>query len=211
MTVPNAPDSLQAHWDGVYISKPHDTVSWYQPHSMISLDMIAQAGLPADGSLIDVGAGASALVDDLLALHRYRLTVLDIAPQALAVSQKRLGEQAAQVSWIVGDVTRVDLPAQAFDVWHDRAVFHFLTDAADRTAYVAQVARAVKPGGHVILATFASDGPEQCSGLPVVRYEPADLAAIFASAFTLVSSRRESHVTPAGRVQHFVYCDFVKR
>jgi ubiquinone/menaquinone biosynthesis C-methylase UbiE len=194
------------HWETVYSSKPSDAVSWYQPHADRSLQLIQATGLGPQTKVIDVGGGASTLVDDLL-LHGYQdVTVMDLSASALAVARARQAPMEARVQWLVADVTTAELPAHAFDVWHDRAVFHFLTRAEDRRAYVAQVLRSVKPGGHVIVATFADDGPLQCSGLPVMRYAPEGLHAEFGEPFTLVAHQREAHTTPFGTVQQFVYC-----
>ena len=195
-----------SHWENVYATKAADAVSWYQEHAEESLHLIRATGVPLTGNIIDVGGGASTLVDDLLQGGYTNLTVLDISAAALEVARARLQEWGHTVTWIAGDVTQVDLPTQAYDLWHDRAVFHFLTDEADRRAYVAQVLRAVKPGGHVIVATFAEDGPTQCSGLPVVRYSPSELHAQFGGGFELVKHDRESHVTPFGKIQNFIYC-----
>jgi 2-polyprenyl-3-methyl-5-hydroxy-6-metoxy-1,4-benzoquinol methylase len=196
----------KAHWETVHRTKAPTEVSWYQDHPERSLDFIARTGMPKSGALIDVGGGMSTLADDLLAAGYTDVTVLDIAAAALAVAQARLAERARDVTWIEGDITRVALPAAHYDLWHDRAVFHFLTDPADRARYVAATHHAVKPGGHVIVATFASDGPSQCSGLDVMRYDPASLHDAFGDAFALVDSARETHVTPTGREQRFVYC-----
>jgi ubiquinone/menaquinone biosynthesis C-methylase UbiE len=194
------------HWETVYSSKPSDAVSWYQPHADRSLQLIQATGLGPQAKVIDVGGGASTLVDDLL-LHGYQdVSVMDLSASALAVARARQAPMEARVQWLVADVTTAELPAHAFDVWHDRAVFHFLTRAEDRQAYVAQVLRSVKPGGHVIVATFADDGPLQCSGLPVMRYAPEGLHAEFGEPFTLVAHQREAHTTPFGTVQQFVYC-----
>ncbi len=194
------------HWETVYSSKPSDAVSWYQPHADRSLQLIQATGLGPQAKVIDVGGGASTLVDDLL-VHGYQdVTVMDLSAAALAVARARQAPREARVQWLVADVTTAALPAHAFDVWHDRAVFHFLTRAEDRQAYVAQVLRSVKPGGHVIVATFADDGPLQCSGLPVMRYAPEGLHAEFGEPFTLVAHQREAHTTPFGTVQQFVYC-----
>lgn len=194
------------HWETVYSSKPSDAVSWYQPHADRSLQLIQATGLGPQAKVIDVGGGASTLVDDLL-VHGYQdVTVMDLSAAALAVARARQAPTEARVQWLVADVTTAALPAHAFDVWHDRAVFHFLTRAEDRQAYVAQVLRSVKPGGHVIVATFADDGPLQCSGLPVMRYAPEGLHAEFGQPFTLVAHQREAHTTPFGTVQQFVYC-----
>lgn len=194
------------HWERVYATRAADAVSWYQPHAEQSLALIRGTGAPRSASVIDVGGGASTLVDDLLAEGYGALTVLDLSAAALAAARLRLGPRAAAVTWCVGDVTRVALPGQAYDVWHDRAVFHFLTGEAERRAYVAQVQRAVKPLGHVIVATFAEDGPTQCSGLPVMRYSPEALHAQFGASFALLRQEREAHRTPTGTVQKFIYC-----
>jgi ubiquinone/menaquinone biosynthesis C-methylase UbiE len=194
------------HWEKVYTTKATDAVSWFQPHADLSLGLIEATGVSHDAAIIDVGGGASTLVDDLLANGYTDLSVLDLSAAALAAAQKRLGSRAAKVQWIEADVTKADLPAKRFDVWHDRAVFHFLTSAEDRAAYVQTVFRAVKPGGHVIVATFAEDGPNQCSGLPVMRYRADELHAEFGEAFSLLSHRKEAHHTPSGTVQQFVYC-----
>ncbi|MFN3715737.1 MAG: class I SAM-dependent methyltransferase [Thiobacillus sp.] len=193
------------HWESIYRTKAADAVSWFQPHAVSSLRLIERcAGLAAQ--VIDVGGGASVLVDDLLDAGYRHVTVLDLAESALAVSRARLGERAGRVEWVAGDITRVALPAARYDVWHDRAVFHFLTDHADRARYVAQVLRAVKPGGHVIVAAFGPGGPLQCSGLDVVRYDPGALHAQFGAPFRLLGHATEIHHTPAGKDQEFVYC-----
>lgn len=194
------------HWETVYTTKAADTVSWFQPHANQSLRMIHNIALGNRAAIIDVGGGASTLVDDLVMEGCTDVTVLDLSATALAVAKRRLGRYADAVHWIEGDITRADLPVHRFDVWHDRAVFHFLTDPADRHAYVEQVMRTVRPGGHVIVATFAQDGPEKCSGLPVMRYRPEELHAEFGDAFLLVGHEGEAHPTPVGRVQQFVYC-----
>lgn len=194
------------HWEKVYSTKPTDGVSWYQEHADRSLDLIRGTGVRPDASIIDVGGGASTLVDDLLREGYASLTVLDLSGAALAAARTRLGQRASEVTWLEADITKVGLPAQAYDVWHDRAVFHFLTSEDDRKAYVETVLRAVKPGGHVIVATFAEDGPLQCSGLPVRRYSADELHAEFGQPFTLLRHQREEHHTPFGTVQKFVYC-----
>lgn len=196
----------KTHWEEVYAQRTPDSVSWFQPHAEHSLELIAHAGLARDAAIIDVGGGASTLVDDLLARGYHDLTVLDLSAAALAVAQARLGDDARQVSWVEADITAVDLPSQRYDLWHDRAVFHFLTDAAQRHAYVERVLQSVKPGGHVIVATFAEDGPDRCSGLPVMRYGAETLHAEFGAPFELLEHSRETHHTPGGVVQQFVYC-----
>jgi SAM-dependent methyltransferase len=194
------------HWEKVYATKATDTVSWFQPHADLSLDIIRSTHLGTDAAIIDVGGGASTLVDDLLANGYTDLTVLDLSGAALSAARKRLGMQESRVCWIEADITRADLPASRYDIWHDRAVFHFLTDPADRAAYVRTVLHSVKPGGYVIVATFGEDGPLQCSGLPVMRYSADELHDQFGAAFQLLDHRQEEHHTPSGAVQQFVYC-----
>jgi SAM-dependent methyltransferase len=196
----------QRHWDGAYVQKGATSVSWYRPHLDLSLDLIRQAAPSREAAIIDVGGGAATLVDDLLADGYRDLSVLDIAPEALALARSRLGAAGDRVAWIVGDITRVALLEAHYDLWHDRAVFHFLTAGDARRRYVATVLHAVRPGGAVIVATFAPDGPERCSGLPVARYDAASLHREFGAPFELLDSRRENHLTPAGKQQRFVYC-----
>lgn len=198
------------HWESVYSTKPIHGVSWFQEHAAISLRLIRETGVLGSAPIIDVGGGASTLVDDLL-FHGYSaLTVLDLSGMALAAAKARLGSDATQVQWIESDITSVQLPTHAYEVWHDRAVFHFLTSRAEREAYLEAVLRSVKPGGHVIVATFAEDGPTQCSGLPVMRYSEADLRAEFGASLVLIHYEKEQHPTPMGTVQNFIYCYFRK-
>jgi 2-polyprenyl-3-methyl-5-hydroxy-6-metoxy-1,4-benzoquinol methylase len=194
------------HWEKVYSSKATDAVSWFQPHAALSLELIKATGAGQDASIIDVGGGASTLVDDLIANGYSDLTVLDLSAAALDAARHRLGAQGSKVNWIVADITQAKLPNKRYDIWHDRAVFHFLTTQKQRDAYVRTVFNSVKPGGHVIIATFAEDGPEQCSGLPVMRYRADDLHDEFGDAFTLLKHQKEAHQTPFGTVQQFVYC-----
>ncbi len=194
------------HWDQVYKTKPSDTVSWFQEHAYQSLRLIHNAGSGLDAAIIDVGGGASKLVDDLVMEGYTDLTVLDLSSTAISVAKRRLGKRAKAVNWVVGDVTCAEFPIHRFDIWHDRAVFHFLTSSDERHAYVDCVMRSVRPGGHVIIATFAEDGPEKCSGLPVMRYKPETLHAEFGAAFLLVRHEKEAHHTPSGAIQKFVYC-----
>lgn len=201
---------VKDHWENVYNSKRATEVSWFQPHAEVSLKLILAAELPAGVNIIDVGGGASMLVDDLLDHGYQHLTVLDLSGAALATAKARLGDKAAEVNWLEANVLEAGFPQQAFDVWHDRAVFHFLTEEKDRQRYVQQVLQAVKPGGLVIVATFAEDGPEQCSGLPVVRYEAGQLHGEFGGSFRLLGHEKERHQTPAGFEQKFIYC-FCKR
>jgi len=199
------------HWEQVYATKASDSVSWFQEHAEQSLRLIHNTRLGKDAAIIDVGGGAATLVDDLAAEGYTDLTVLDLSSAALAVAKQRLGKYADAVHWMEGDITSVELPAQRFDIWHDRAVFHFLTDPADRRAYVERLMHAVRPGGHVIIATFAEDGPEKCSGLPVMRYQPETLRAELGDAFLLVEHEKAAHHTPLGAVQQFVYCRYSKK
>ena len=196
----------KSYWEAVYSTKSPDSVSWFQEHAEESIRLIATTGLGNSAAIIDVGGGASKLVDDLLAAGYVDISVLDLSAAAMATARQRLGVLAGHVTWIEGDITEVSLPAARFDIWHDRAVFHFLTDAACRRRYVEQVMRAVRPGGHVIVATFAEDGPEQCSGLPVMRYRADELHSEFGAGFKLLAHRKEEHRTPIGRAQQFVYC-----
>ena len=181
-------------------------MSWYQPEARISLDLIRRVAPDPSTPIIDVGGGASTLVDGLLDAGYGAVTVLDLAPAALALAQQRLGANAARVRWLPADALEVPLPPAAYGVWHDRAVFHFLTDSEDRARYVAQTRRAVRPGGHVIVASFSPEGPPKCSGLDVVRYSPEGMHAEFGEGFRLLDSVREDHHTPGGIVQAFVCC-----
>lgn len=194
------------HWGRIYRTSSPTAVSWYQPEARLSLELIRRVAPDLDAPILDVGGGASTLVDGLLGAGYGDITVLDLARAALARAQERLGSRAAQAKWIVADVLNAPLPAASCAVWHDRAVFHFLTAARDRGRYVAQVARVVRPGAHVIVATFGPDGPKRCSGLEVMRYSSEGLHAEFGAAFRLLDSAREDHQTPNGTVQAFVYC-----
>ena len=179
-------------------------MSWYQPDPAMSLALIDRLRVPKGAPIIDIGGGASLLVDRLLARGHTDLTVLDVSSTALEIARRRLGDPTP-VRWLHEDILTWQ-PDRRYALWHDRAVFHFLTDPADRHAYVERVMRSVRPGGHVIVATFAEDGPEKCSGLPVMRYQPETLHAEFGDAFLLVEHEKEAHHTPSGTVQQFVYC-----
>ena len=194
------------HWEHLYSTKPSNGVSWYQEHAEQSLRLIHETGLSLSASIIDVGGGASTLVDDLLREGYSSLTVLDLSAAALSAAKARLRERAQAVTWIEANILDATLPVQAYDIWHDRAVFHFLTGESERREYVAAVLRSVRPEGHVIVATFAEDGPLLCSGLPVMRYSPFALHMEFGSPFTLLKYEREEHHTPFGTVQQYVYC-----
>lgn len=195
---------LRAHWDEVYSTREETEVSWYQEEPALSLELIRAASVGPGTRVIDVGGGASVLVDRLLDLGYRSPAVLDLSPAALERAKARLGEAAGRVHWIVGDLTRLP-EVGTFDIWHDRAVFHFLTSAADREAYRALVERSLPLGGHLILATFSPEGPDHCSGLPVCRYDAASLAHEVGPSFTLVRSMEERHTTPWGAAQPFVY------
>ncbi|MGD9944263.1 MAG: class I SAM-dependent methyltransferase [Burkholderiaceae bacterium] len=194
------------HWERVYTTKESTRVSWFQEHARQSVELIRQTGASHEAAIIDVGGGASTLVDDLIDDGYSNLTVLDLSAAALSAARARLGAKGDRVSWQVGDVTQFEFPRHAYEVWHDRAVFHFLITQQARDAYVRAVLHAVRPGGNVIVATFAEDGPDQCSGLPVARYSPDALHAEFGAPFTLLRHTREEHHTPFGTVQQFVYC-----
>lgn len=198
------------HWDHVYATKGEAEVSWFQKNPVISLEMIGAASPNHDAAIIDIGGGASRLVDALLQNGYRDVTVLDLSANALDVAKKRLGGAASMVDWIVADATTWQ-PAKTYDVWHDRAAFHFLTDPRDRAAYVERLRSAIAPGGHVIIATFAPDGPEKCSGLPVQRHDSASLAAELGPEFELVETRRETHHTPWDSTQAFQFSRFRRR
>lgn len=201
----------KTYWDTIYQQRQPSEVSWYQPHLTVSLDLLVNTGLSVESRIIDVGGGASTLVDDLLARGVKDVTVLDISGQALAAAKARLGERATRVTWIEADITRAQLPRASYDVWHDRAVFHFLTAAEDRRRYLATMRDALKPDAQVILATFSLDGPPRCSGLEVVKYSPETLLAELGNGFRLLEAREEAHRTPSGAVQSFIYGRFQQR
>ncbi|MDE1942210.1 MAG: class I SAM-dependent methyltransferase [Betaproteobacteria bacterium] len=194
------------HWEQVYATNASNAVSWFQEHAEQSMRLIQGTGVGKDAAIIDVGGGTSTLIDDLLFEGYTNITVLDLSAKALEVTRRRLGNRADSVTWLEGDVTQLTLSAQHYDLWHDRAVFHFLTDPIDRHAYVQQAMRSVRPGGHVIVATFAEDGPEKCSGLPTMRYCPESLHAEFGNAFQLLGHEKVGHHTPFGTEQKFTYC-----
>jgi trans-aconitate methyltransferase len=197
----------QHHWENVYREKGEYQVSWFQETPAISLELLGAVGATPRSAVIDVGGGASRLVDALVEAGYGDVTVLDLSEPAIAIAKARLGERTAAVAWSVGDVTRWE-PSRSYDVWHDRAAFHFLTEASDRTAYAARLTRALRPGGHAVIGTFAMDGPERCSGLPVVRYDAARLSATLGDPFVLVETRRHEHQTPMGGTQRFQFSVF---
>ena len=200
----------KSHWDEVYATKAVDAVSWFETHADDSLRFLQKTGVNLTAAIVDVGGGASNFVDDLLAQCYKNVTVLDIAQQALLAAKTRLGARAAEVNWLVCDITKAEFEANSVDVWHDRAVFHFLTSATDRKAYINNMFHALKPNGHVIIATFAEDGPLKCSGLEIVRYSANSLQAELGELFELVASEKVLHHTPGGNLQQFNYCYFRK-
>jgi len=201
----------QAHWDEVYRSRTATAVSWYRPHLDVSLALLRHAGLHASTRLVDVGGGASTLVDDLLSLGLTDITVLDLSQAALDAARERLGARGKTVRWLAANLLEADFAPTAFDLWHDRAVLHFLSAPADAARYAAQAALAVRPGGHAVIGGFAPDGPERCSGLPVARRSANDVAALLGDAFALVEEHREQHTTPSGNTQAFAYALLQRR
>lgn len=200
----------KAHWERIYQQKQPEEVSWYKPHLDTSLKFLNHAGLNPESPIIDVGGGASTLVDDLLDQGIRSITVLDVSHNALAISKARLAERAAKVAWIEADVTQVKLPVGTYDLWHDRAVFHFLRNSEDRQRYIETLTTALKSNGQLIIATFALEGPPRCSGLEVVRYKPETLQAELGHAFQFVEALEEEHHTPFHTVQRFLYARFQK-
>lgn len=196
----------KSHWEKVYTTKAPESVSWYRAHLETSLALIERTAVARSASIIDIGGGESTLVDDLLLRGYKNLSVLDVSQTAIEVTKKRLGSAAEQVRWLVGDIVEIELESCAYDLWHDRAVFHFLTTPERRITYVQQVTRAVKPGGHVIVSTFGPEGPTECSGLKVTRYGAESLHGEFGGRFRLVESSKELHETPFGTTQQFLYC-----
>lgn len=197
----------QAHWDEVYAARAETEVTWFEANPAISLALIHAADPGRNAAIIDIGGGASRLVDALLDEGYRDVTVLDLSAAALAMAQARLGARAAAVRWIAADITSWE-PAGLFNLWHDRAAFHFLTEPADRAAYLTRLRAALRVGGQLIIGTFAPDGPERCSGLPVQRHDAASLAAVLGPDFALAESRPHEHVTPMGRVQRFQFSRF---
>ncbi|MFC7697390.1 class I SAM-dependent methyltransferase [Bradyrhizobium sp. GCM10028915] len=197
----------EAHWQNVYITKGEKEVSWFQEKPSKSLELIARCGADPETAIIDVGGGASRLVDELLKAGYRNLTILDLSEAALATSRERIGSRSEEVKWISGDATTWQ-PSEQYDIWHDRAAFHFLTEAQDRQDYIARLKSALRHGGKVIIGTFALDGPERCSGLPVQRYDANGLAAVLGPDFRLLSHGLEEHRTPWGASQMFQFSSF---
>lgn len=200
----------KAHWENVYETNAVDAVSWYRQHLDRSLEIIDALGLNADARIIDVGGGASTFVDDLLARGYSNISVLDISQRALEKTKLRLGESALGIDFIAADITSVSLQPNSFDLWHDRAVFHFLTSDADRAAYLENLRLALKPNGHLIIAAFADDGPLKCSGLEVERYDIEKLVRVVGDGFELAENFRDLHRTPFDTTQSFLYARFVR-
>lgn len=200
MSDPNRRD----HWENIYAAKSENEVSWFEKNPAPSLELIDLARLTPDSTIVDIGGGASRLVDSLVARGFRHVTVLDLSKSALDTAKARLGDRGGQVRWVVADVTTWE-PSQNYDLWHDRAAFHFLTNEVDRTAYLKRLTKALRPGGHIIVGTFALDGPERCSGLPVKRYDAVSLAITLGDEFELVATRSHAHCTPWGAVQNFCF------
>lgn len=196
------------HWNRAYQTRAPEETSWYQRRPDLSLKLVAASGVDREAGIIDVGGGSSTLVDCLLDEGYTRLAVLDLSAVALTHSRNRLGARASEVEWFEADVTAFE-PPHRFGLWHDRAVFHFLTEAGDRRAYVATLRRTLQPGGTVIISTFAPEGPPQCSGLDVMRYDEKSILAELGTEFELQEVRRETHVTPRQVNQHFIYFRFL--
>jgi SAM-dependent methyltransferase len=196
-----------AHWENVYQTKGERDVSWFQESPETSLELIRATGVNVDASIVDIGGGASRLVDALVEAGFGNVTVLDLSEKALAISRARLGARCAKVKWIAADVTTWE-PSETHDVWHDRAAFHFLTEPKDRAAYAARVARAVRARGHVIIGTFGLDGPKRCSGLPVTRHDAASIGEVLGPSFELIESRNHAHQTPMRAIQRFQFSRF---
>lgn len=197
------------HWETVYATKSASEVSWYRPHLEVSLALVERCAESKQAAILDIGGGASTLVDDLIAAGFQDVSVLDIAESAVDVARRRLGSAGSEVHWLAEDFLQAKLQPQRYDICHDRAVFHFLNDAGEKRRYFEQVERILRPGGSLILATFAPEGPSRCSGLDVTRYGEEQMKAVSGAAFELVSAQHESHRTPAGSVQEMMY--FVMR
>ncbi len=197
----------EAHWERIFASKADSEVSWFQADPAPSLEALARIGAGPSAAIIDVGGGASRLVDRLVEQGYADVTVLDLSAAALEAAKARLGEAAGKLSWIVADATAW-APARTFDIWHDRAAFHFVVDPDDQASYVERLRRALRPGGFTIIATFAPDGPERCSGLPVARHDSESLSAALGPDFVLVETQRDAHLTPSGAIQRFQFSAF---
>jgi SAM-dependent methyltransferase len=200
--------SQENHWEQVYSTKLTEKLGWYKPHLQTSLTWIEDLSLAADAPLIDVGGGASTLVDDLMDAGYQSITVLDISGKALSLARGRLGKRAELVTWLIHDITSADLPPHHYELWHDRAVFHFLTEPDQQRKYRDNLLKALKPGGHLIIGTFAPEAPPKCSGLPVQRYSKEQLNDVFGAELELMCHHKEQHITPGGVEQMYIYCLF---
>lgn len=200
--------SQKSHWEQVYASEPSDRLGWYKPRLQTSLSWIIELGLDANAPIIDVGGGASTLADDLLGAGHRSITVIDISANALSSAKERMGDKAESVTWLTGDITSIDLPDNHYDLWHDRAVFHFLTEPDQRQGYRDNLLRALKPDGRLIIATFAPEAPPKCSGLPVQRYSREDVEEMLGADFDLERHHKEMHITPGRVEQMYLYCQF---
>lgn len=198
-----------AHWQRVYSDRSPQEVSWYEPTPRVSLEMIGEAGLAPDAAILDAGGGASGLAGHLLAAGFTDITVADISAAALRRARENLGPEAERIAWLQADL-RTHRFDRRFDLWHDRAVLHFMVDPADRAAYLETLRGALRPGGHLVVATFGPEGPTRCSGLPVGRYDAAELAALLGDELTLRSSRLLEHRTPSGSTQQFLYAHLIR-
>ncbi len=201
----------KAHWEQVYASKPAEKLGWYEPHLRISLDWIDELHLPVDASILDVGGGASTLTEDLLDRGYRSITVIDLSARALSAAQERLAARAPLVTWLEADITAIELPNHCYDLWHDRAAFHFLTEPEQRQKYRANLLRALRPGGYLIVGAFALEAPPTCSGLPVQHYDSAKLQDFLGPTLELQRDIKESHLTPGGVQQMYLYCRFRRR
>lgn len=202
------PMNPRDHWEAIYRTKPADQVSWFAPHLHVSLDLLDRVPLAPSAAILDVGGGASTLVDDLVIRGFTNLTVLDLSPAALDAARARLGPAADGVRWLAADITQAELAPAHYDLWHDRAVFHFLTATHDRAAYIRQLVHALRPGGHAAISFFGPEGPTRCSGLDVIRYDAPTLAAALGSRFRLLETVTSLHATPSGTSQQFLSCLF---
>jgi len=202
--------SQKDHWEHVYSTKPTEKLGWYKPHLQTSLSWIKGLSLTVDDPIIDVGGGASTFVEDLLDAGYRSITVIDISAKALSSVKERLGKKAGMVTWLDGDITSVDLPTHYYKLWHDRAVFHFLTESDQQRKYRDNLLKALQPGGHLIIGTFAPEAPPKCSGLPVQRYTPEQLEKTLGEEFELQRHHKELHITPGGVEQMYLYCYFCR-
>jgi ubiquinone/menaquinone biosynthesis C-methylase UbiE len=198
------------HWQQVYSTRQTDNLGWYKPHLTTSMSWIKALNLAPEDPVIDVGGGASTLVDDLLELDYQSVSVLDISDHAISAARQRLAKKAAMVTWLVGDITSIDLPTNYYKLWHDRAVFHFLTEQEQQQKYRHNLLKSLKPGGYLVIGTFAPEAPAICSGLPVQRYSPEQLVKALGEELELMRHHKELHITPGGVEQMYLYCQFRK-